>query len=73
MIIFWKATEQYFHVMLWFLHFWCLDHNMQCEHSLESLLLNSTVCFVIDCGNLQPVQTVLSAVAVFSSLSLFTN
>ena len=40
-IIFWKATEQYFHVMLWFLHFWCLDQNMQCEQSLESLLLNS--------------------------------
>ena len=41
-IIFWKAIEQYFHVMLWFLHFWCLDQNMQCAHSLESHLLNST-------------------------------
>ena len=41
-IMFWKATEQYFHVMVWFLHFWCLDQNKQCEHSLESLLLNST-------------------------------
>ena len=35
---FWKATEQHFHVMLWFLHFWCLDQHMQCEHSLESIV-----------------------------------
>ena len=46
-IIFWKATEQYFHLMLWFLHFWCLDQNMQCEHSLESVRLNSTSYMVL--------------------------
>ena len=46
---------------------------MQCDHSLESLLLNSTsymvlFAFVIECGNLHPVQTVLSAVALFSTI-----
>ena len=56
-----------------------LDETMQCDHSLECLLLSSTsymVLFalsVIECGNLQSVQTVLSAVAVFSPLSLFTK
>ena len=43
---FWKASLQYFHVMVWFLHFWCLDQNMQCENSLESLLMNST-CYKV--------------------------
>ena len=46
-IIFWKATEQYLRVMLWFLHYWCLDQNMQFEHPLESLLLNSTSYMVL--------------------------
>ena len=42
-----QATEQYLHVMLWFLHLWCLDQNMECEHSLESQLLNSTSYMVL--------------------------
>ena len=37
----------------------------------EQYFLYGVVCFLMECGNLQPVQTVLSAVAVFSP-SLFT-
>ena len=34
----------------------------------EQFFLYGVVCFVIECGNLQPVQRVLSAIAVFFSL-----
>ena len=46
---------------------------MQSEHSLESLLLNSTSydVVIIECGSLQPVQTVLSRCRCFFSLVIF--
>ena len=51
--MFWIATEQYFHVhvMLWFLHFWCLDQNMQCEHSLEIVGIVSKETAAASVGN----------------------
>ena len=39
----------------------------------EHYFLRGVVCFVAEFGNLQTVQTVLSAVAVFSPLSSFTK
>ena len=39
----------------------------------EKYFLRGVVCFVIECGNPKPVQTVLPAAGVFSPLSLFTK